>query len=88
MGFTVSNNLIAIEKDVGGQQSTIFQVHPSYYIACGRNIVLGQLVDEGVTIGRFELYIYKGGVHKHTIQAYKDFSGNYIVLYTWYWLLE
>ena len=76
MGFTVSNNLIAVEKEVGGQQSTIFRVHPSYYVACYRNIVLGQLVDEGVTIGPFELE-YKGGVHKHTIQAYKDPSGNY-----------
>ena len=78
MGFTVSNNLICAEQDVGGKQSTIFRVHPSYYVACYRNIQLGQLVDEGVTIGPLPVE-YTGGVHKHTVQAYKDPSGNYFL---------
>ena len=48
MGFTVSNNIIAVEDSIGGEQETIYRVHPTYYVACYRNIVLGQFVDEGV----------------------------------------
>ena len=48
MGFTVSNNIIAVEDSVGGEQETIYRVHPTYYVACYRNIVLDQFVDEGV----------------------------------------
>ena len=76
VGFTVSNNLIAAEQEVGGQQSTTFRVHPSYYVACYRNISLGQLVDQGVSIGPL-MVEYTGGAHTHTIQAYKDPSGDY-----------
>ena len=62
MAFTVSNNIIAVEDDVGGQQETIllYRVHPTHYVACYRNIVLGQLVDEGVVIGPVEVK-YEGG---------------------------
>ena len=76
MGFTVSNNLICAEKDVDGQMSTIFRVHPSYYVACYRNIVFGQLVDRGISIGPLAVE-YTAGVHSLTVQAYRDPSGNY-----------
>ena len=76
MGFTVSNNLICASQDVGGKQSTIYRVHPSYYVACYRNIELGQLVDQGVVIGPL-MVEYVGGAHTHTVQAYKHPSGNY-----------
>ena len=75
-GFTLSNNLMAAEQEVGRQQSTIFRVHPTYYVACYRNIKLGQLVDEGVSFGPLVVE-YAGGVHNHTVQAYKDLCGNY-----------
>ena len=51
MGFTLSGNIVVAEQDVGKGQRTTYRVHPQYYMACYRNIVLGQLVDEGVAIG-------------------------------------
>ena len=76
MGFTLGGNIIAVEKAVGGAQETIYRVHPTYYVACYRNIVLGQLVDEGVVIGPVEVK-YEGGANKATVQASKDAAGNY-----------
>ena len=38
--------------------------------------LFGQLVDGGVEIGPLAVE-YGAGVHKHTIQAYEDPSGNY-----------
>ena len=76
MGFTVSNNIIAVENDVGGEQETIYRVHPTYYVACYRNIVLGQLVDEAVVIGPVEVK-YEGGNNSAKVVASKDAGGNY-----------
>ena len=76
MGFTLSNNIIAVEDNVGGQQETIYRVHPSYYVACYRNIVLGQLVDEAVVIGPVEV-TYKDGANATKVVASKDAGGNY-----------
>ena len=76
MGFTLSNNIVAIENDVGGMQRTIFRVHPSYYVACYRNITHGQLVDEGVSFGPIEVR-YEEGAHLSIVEAFKDAAGNY-----------
>ena len=76
MGFTLSNNIIAVEDNVGGKQETIYRVHPTYYVACYRNIVLGQMVDEGVVIGPAEVK-YEGGAKQMTVEASKDAAGNY-----------
>ena len=76
MGFTVSNNIIAVEDNVGGGQETIYRVHPTYYVACYRSIKLGQLVDAGIVIGPVEVK-YEGGARKAKVAATKDASGNY-----------
>ena len=76
MGFTLGGNILCIERDVGGSQETIYRVHPTYYVACYRNIVLGQMVDEGVVIGPVEVK-YEGGAKKMTVEASKDATGNY-----------
>ena len=76
MGFTVSNNIIAVQDDVGGNQETIYRVHPTYYVACYRHIVLGQLVDTGVVIGPCEVK-YEGGARVAKMLASKDAAGNY-----------
>ena len=75
MGFTLSGNILCVERDVGGLQETIYRVHPTYYVACYRNIVLGQMVDEGVAIGPVE--VKYDGVHQMTVEASKDIAGNY-----------
>jgi hypothetical protein len=76
MGFTVSNNIIAVEDGVGGEQETIYRVHPTYYVACYRNIILGQLIDEGVVIGPVEVK-FEGGAKSTKVVALKDAGGNY-----------
>ena len=76
MGFTASNNIIAVQDDVGGSEETIFRVHPSYYVACYRNIVLGQLVDSGVAIGPVEVK-YEAGARVAKILASEDAGGNF-----------
>ena len=76
MGFTVSNNIIAAQDKVGGNESTIYRVHPTYFVACYRNIVLGQLVDSGVAIGPVEVK-YEEGARHATVIASKDAGGNF-----------
>ena len=76
MGFTVNNNIIVVEDNVGGEQETMYRVHPEYYVACYRNIVLGQLVDEGVVIGPVEVK-YEDGVKSMKVKATKGAGGNY-----------
>ena len=76
MGFTLENKIVVVEDEVGGLQKTIFRVHPTYYVACYRNIVPGQLVDEGVVIGPVEIK-YDAGFHAAIVEAFKDATGNY-----------
>ena len=75
MGFTVSGNIIAAEQNVGGGQEIVFRANPTYYVACYRNIELGQPADEGVAFGPIE--VNYDSVPTHTVQAYQDQSGNY-----------
>ena len=76
MGFTVSDNILAVQDNVGGQEETIYRVHPTYYVACYRDISLGQLVDSGVAIGPVEV-MYEAGATTATVEASKDAAGNY-----------
>ena len=78
MGFTLSGNIVVAEQDVGKGERTTYRVHPQYYVACYRNIVLGQLVDEGVAIGPV-LVSYDGGAHSKTVQASKNVAGEYFM---------
>ena len=79
MGFTMSKNIVVVEKNVGGKQTSIFRVHPTYYVACYHKIVLGQDVDMGVAIGPLEVE-YTPGNFSITVQAYKTTSGNYTLI--------
>jgi hypothetical protein len=76
MGFTLGGNILCAESNVGGLQETIYRVHPTYFVACYRNIVLGQMVDEGVVIGPVKVK-YEDGAHEMTVEASKDPAGNY-----------
>ena len=76
MGFTLGGNILCVERDVGGMEETIYRVHPTYYVACYHNIVLGQMVDEGVVIGPVEVK-YDSGIRQMTVEATKDPAGNY-----------
>ena len=51
MGFAIGNQLVAAEKGVDAGESVEFSVHPTYYIACFRDIKQGQLVSEGIKVG-------------------------------------
>ena len=79
MGFTLSNNIVTAEQNVGGNESTIFRVHPTYYVAGYRDVVLGQLVDEGVSIPAIEVS-YDAGVFAHTVQVVEDAGNTYLQL--------
>ena len=76
MGFTLGGNIVVAEQNVGGGQKTIYRVHPTYYVACFHNVVLGELVDESVAIGPVQVS-YTGGVHSKTVQASKTLAGDY-----------
>ena len=75
MGFTVANNIVAVQPKVHSRETTIFDVHPSYYVALYRNIKLGQLVDSGVVVGPVDV-IFRDGVATKTVTAYMS-SGQY-----------
>ena len=79
MGFTLSNNIVTAEQNVGGNQSTIFRVHPTYYVAGYRSIKFGQLVDEGVSIPPIEVK-YEDGVFEHQVQVVEDAGNTYLQL--------
>ena len=49
MGFTIAGNLVAVQS-VSGGETIMFDVHPTYYVACYRNIKRGQLVDSGIEL--------------------------------------
>ena len=74
MRFTLDDRIVVVEDDVGGLQKTFFWVHPTYFVACYRNIVHSQLVDEGVGIGPIEVR-YAAGFHVASVEAFKDSSG-------------
>ena len=45
MGFVIDNNIVAVERNVGGQLKVTYPANSTYYIACHNNIVPGQQVD-------------------------------------------
>lgn len=75
MGFTVGGKIIAAERGVHGGESTLFNVHPKYYVACYRAIKEGQLVDEAVEIGPV-MVEFKDGYTAYTVEAAVD-DGRY-----------
>ena len=76
LGFTVCDNIIAVQDNVGGNENTEYRVHHKYYVVCYRDIVLGQLVDSTVVLGPVEVN-YEGGARTARVVASKDATGNY-----------
>ena len=75
MGFTVANNIIAIQPKVHSGNKAIFEVHPAYYVCLYRNIKVGQLVTSGVVFGPVEVE-FKNGLTSIGVEAYMD-NGSY-----------
>lgn len=67
MGFTLGGELITVQN-VSGGQTINYEVHPTYYVACYRDIERGQLVDSGVEIGPVEIK-YPNGYSKCDVEA-------------------
>ena len=77
MGFLVDNNLIAVEQEVGGHLSVSYPANSIYYVACYNNIDVGQLVEDGVTLGPVKIH-YESGIYTHIIvKDMKEQSGDY-----------
>lgn len=76
LGFTQSGNIAAIINEVSRNQEAVYGLQPTYHIACYHNIVLGQPVDEGITMGPVEIK-FDGGVYTITVDMFKDLTGNY-----------
>ena len=75
MGFTVAGNIVAVQPKVHSLEATIFDVHPSYYVALYRKIKLGQLVDSGVVVGPVDVKFTDGKTRK-SVSAYMN-AGQY-----------
>lgn len=67
MGFTLSSDLITVQN-VSGGETIFYEVHPTYYVACYRNIKQGQLVDSGIEIGPVEVK-FQDGYSKCDVEA-------------------
>ena len=76
MGFLINNNLIAVEQGVGGHLSVSYPSNSTYYVACYNSIEVGQLVEEGVTLGPVRVH-FEPGIYSHVVKAEKEQSGNY-----------
>ena len=76
MGFLIGNNLIAIEQGVGGHLSVSYPSNSTYYVACYNSIDVGQLVEEGATLGPVRVH-YKPGIYSHIVKAKNEQSGDY-----------
>ena len=48
----------------------------TYYVACYNSIEVGQLVEEGVTLGPVRVH-YEPGIYSHVVKAEKEQSGDY-----------
>lgn len=68
MGFTLSGELVTVQPSVYGGQTINYEVHPTYYVACYRDIERGQLVDSGLEIGPVEVK-YQDGYSKCDVEA-------------------
>ena len=68
MGFAVSGKLIAAERGVSAGATTIFSVHPTYYVARYRNIEEGQLASAGISVGPVKL-AFENEYTDYTVEA-------------------
>ena len=76
LGFAIDNNIVAVERNVGGQLKVTYPAKNTYYIACHNNIVPGQQVDAGAALKPMKLEL-TDGLYTHTIVVQKDPEGNY-----------
>ena len=75
MGFTINSNLVCSQEGVHANESVLFDVHPTYYVACYRSIQLGQLVDSDVVLGPVEVK-FRDGNTVMNVEAFID-GGEY-----------
>ena len=76
LGFTLDGRLIAVQN-VSGGETINYVVHPTYYVACYRDIKQGQFVDTGVQLGPVTV-AYGNGYAKCEVEAAVD-GGRYIL---------
>ena len=80
LGFTLDGRLIAVQNVFGGELIICMVQHPSYYVACFRDIIKeGQFVDSrsGVQIGPVKV-AYGNGYDKCEVEAAVS-GGHYIL---------
>ena len=71
MGFGIDGSLIVVQDDVRPGAASEFYVHPTYYVACYRQIKHGQMVDAGVQLDPVELQ-FKDGYTTYKVEAVDD----------------
>ena len=76
MGFTLCDNMLTSEDNVGGNESTYFQESDTYYVAAYHDIKLGQLIEDASASIPPIAVIYGNGVFEHTVTIYEDPSGH------------
>ena len=76
LGFVMDNNIVAVERNVGGQLKVTYLAKSTYYIACHNNIVPGQQVDTCAVLKPMKLEFTEGS-YTHSIVVQKDPEGNY-----------
>ena len=76
LGFVMDNNIVAVERNVGGQLKVTYLAKSTYYIACHNNIVPGQQVDTCAVLKPMKLEFIRGS-YTHSIVVQKDPEGNY-----------
>ena len=75
MGFTVNGSIIAYHSNVGGRQSSNYQVHSKHYVALFRDVKVGDLVTYDVSMVDPVEVDYSHGNTRATVTAYID-AGN------------
>ena len=76
LGVAIDNNIVAVERNVGGQLKVTYPAKSTYHIACHNNIVPGQQVDTCAVLKPMKLEFTKGS-YTHSIVVQKDPEGNY-----------
>ena len=76
LGFTIDNNIVAVERNVGGQLKVTYPAKSTYYIACHSNIAPGQQVDNRAVLKPMKLKFIEEFCIASII-ILKDVKGNY-----------
>ena len=74
MGFALDGAIIAFNGNVGGKQSSNYQVHSKYYVALFRDVKVGDLVTSDISVAPIVVEYQQGNTHA-TVTAFID-AGN------------